>query len=107
MATNLLSVAGLVGSPITVGTRAGRIADLVVRHGSDDTYPEITGLVVRVGRRLLFAATSDVDRAWSAARRRSCVPLDLIFRRSTSGPATSGWRPTCSTARSSTSTACT
>jgi hypothetical protein len=58
--TSLLSVAGLVGSPIVVGTRAGRIADLVVRHQADDTYPEITGFVVRVGRRLLFAGTPDV-----------------------------------------------
>jgi hypothetical protein len=39
MATNLLSVAGLVGSPIVVGTRAGRIVDLVVRHQAVDTYP--------------------------------------------------------------------
>jgi magnesium transporter len=60
MATNLLSVAGLVGSPIVVGTRAGRIVDLVVRHQAVDTYPEITGFVVRVGRRLLFAGTRDV-----------------------------------------------
>ncbi len=60
MATNLLSVAGLVGSPITVGTRAGRVADLVVRHGSEDTYPEITGFVVRVGRQFTFVATTDI-----------------------------------------------
>lgn len=68
MATNLLSVAGLVGSPITVGTRAGRVVDLVVRHGSDDIYPEITGFVVRLSRRLCFAATSDVIGLVGGAR---------------------------------------
>jgi magnesium transporter len=60
MATNLLSVAGLVGSHITVGNQSGRITDLVVRHGDEDTYPEIKGFVVRVGRRTLFAATGDI-----------------------------------------------
>jgi hypothetical protein len=60
MATNLLSVAGLVGSHITVGSQAGRITDLVVRRGDEDTYPEIKGFVIRVGRRTLFAASGDV-----------------------------------------------
>jgi len=68
MATNLLSVAGLTGSHILMGTRAGRIADLVVRHGSEDTYPEIKGLVVRLGRRLVFVPARDVE-ARVVARR--------------------------------------
>jgi hypothetical protein len=77
MATNLLSVAGLVGSPITVGHRAARITDLVVRHASEDTYPEITGLVVRMGRRMLFAATADVLGLVGGARQILRTPEDL------------------------------
>jgi hypothetical protein len=60
MATNLLSVTGLVGSHITVATQHGRVTDLVTHHSRDYTYPEIKGFVVRVGRRSLFAATGDV-----------------------------------------------
>jgi hypothetical protein len=60
MATNLLSVTGLVGSHIVVGRHTGRVIDLVVRHGDEDTYPEIKGLVVRLGRRVHFIATADV-----------------------------------------------
>jgi len=82
MATNLLSVAGLVGSPIIVGARSGRIADLIVRHASEDTYPEITGFLVRVGRRFGFAATGDIEgltgarSAHSVLRTRECEDFD-------------------------------
>jgi hypothetical protein len=82
MAAPLLSVAGLVGSPVTVGATAGRVTDLVVRHAREDTYPEITGLVVRVGRRVLFAGTTDVQGLTGTGRQALRTPADLpIFDR--------------------------
>jgi magnesium transporter len=60
MATNLLSVAGLVGSPIITAGRTGRITDIVVRHDTSDTYPRMTGLVVRTGRSLTFVRAADI-----------------------------------------------
>jgi hypothetical protein len=78
MATNLLSVAGLVGSHIVVGNgRAGRITDLVTNSSRNYTYPEIKGFVVRVGRRSLFAATSDVIGLTDGGRPVLRTHIDL------------------------------
>ena len=80
MATNIISVAGLVGSHLTVtsdhhtSTRAGRIVDLVMRHGSADRYPEITGFVVRFGRPTRFVPTDVV------------IGLDTLGRKNTGRP---------------------
>jgi len=51
----LTSVAGLVGRPvrITGGSEVGRLVDLVARWDGEP-YPPVTGLVVKVGRRLAF-----------------------------------------------------
>jgi CBS domain-containing protein len=51
----LTSVAGLVGRPvrITGGSEVGRLVDLVARWDGEP-YPPVTGLVVKVGRRLVF-----------------------------------------------------
>jgi CBS domain-containing protein len=61
----LVSVAGLAGRPVRLadGREAGRIEDVVVRWGAD-TYPAVTGLVVRIGRRRAFVpadAVADLD----------------------------------------------
>ncbi len=63
----LISVAGLVGRPvrITGGSEVGRLVDLVARWDGEP-YPPVTGLVVRVGRRLAFLPASqlaDLDRS--------------------------------------------
>lgn len=51
----LISVAGLIGRPvrITGGAEVGRLVDLVARWDGE-SYPPVTGLVLRVGRRLAF-----------------------------------------------------
>ena len=83
MATNLLSVAGLVGSHLTVGTKTGRITDLVTYNSRNYTYPEIKGFVVRVGRRSFFAPTSDVIGLTSDGRPvlRTTEDLEEFARR--------------------------
>ena len=51
-ATELVSVAGLLGRPVRNQAEAevGRVVDVVVRW-QGESYPPVTGLVVRVGRR--------------------------------------------------------
>jgi hypothetical protein len=61
MATQLLSLAGLVGSPLTLGSRTGRITDVVARPSTNDTYPEVVALIVRIGRQLHALAPAEVD----------------------------------------------
>jgi hypothetical protein len=67
VADSLISVAGLLGRPvrITGGAEVGRLSDLVARWDGQ-AYPPVTGLVVRVGRRLAFVPgdqLADVDRS--------------------------------------------
>ena len=47
---SLVSVAGLIGRPVMDqnGRTIGKLVDLVVRHGQD-SYPPVSGLIVKVG----------------------------------------------------------
>jgi CBS domain-containing protein/sporulation protein YlmC with PRC-barrel domain len=66
----IVSLVGLVGRPVLnqAGDEVGRVVDLVAKvHGSGETYPLITGIVIRVGRRRTWLDSSAVDRM----RRRS------------------------------------
>lgn len=84
MATNLLSVAGLVGSPVTIAGRAARVVDIVMRQPCAEAYPQINGLVVRVGRRLSFLAGASVEGLFDGGPLRATdAPLDDFVRRST------------------------
>ena len=58
----LVSAAGLVGRPVrdSGGRDVGRLTDLVVRWDRG-VYPQLTGLVVRVGFRRAFVHVEDVD----------------------------------------------
>jgi sporulation protein YlmC with PRC-barrel domain len=50
---SLVSVAGLIGRPVRHkdGREIGRLVDVVVRHG-EETYPPVSGLIVKVGQHL-------------------------------------------------------
>ncbi|MDA8343472.1 MAG: CBS domain-containing protein [Actinomycetota bacterium] len=58
----IVSLAGLVGRPVynQAGAEIGRLADVVCRWSDGQTYPPVTGLVVRIGRRLAFVDASVV-----------------------------------------------
>jgi len=62
VAESLLSVAGLTGAPVVhrSGAEVGSLVDLVVRW-EGEPYPPLTGLVVRVGRRLAWVPADKVD----------------------------------------------
>jgi CBS domain-containing protein len=62
VAGSLVSVAGLTGAPVVnqSGAEVGRLVDLVVRW-EGEAYPALTGLVVRVGRRLAWVAADRIE----------------------------------------------
>ena len=59
----IVSLAGVVGRPVRnqTGAEIGRLVDVVCRWTGDETYPPVTGLVVRVGRRLAFVDASAIE----------------------------------------------
>ena len=61
VAESLLSVSGLTGAPVihSSGFEVGRLVDLVVRW-EGEPYPPLTGLVVRVGRRLSWVSADKI-----------------------------------------------
>ena len=59
---SLLSVAGLVGRPVRnqAGDEIGHLGDVVAKWISEDDYPPVTGLVVKVGRREAYIPIDQV-----------------------------------------------
>jgi hypothetical protein len=59
----IVSLAGVIGRPVNNqgGEEIGRLVDVVCRWSDGQTYPPVTGLVVRVGRRLAFVDASAID----------------------------------------------
>jgi CBS domain-containing protein len=67
---DIVSLAGLITRPVLnqAGDEVGRVVDLVAQvHGSGETYPLVTGIVIRVARRQAYLDSSAIDRM----RRRS------------------------------------
>lgn len=62
VADSLVSVAGLTGAPVVhrSGIEVGRLVDVVVRW-EGESYPPLTGIVVRVGRRLAWVKADKID----------------------------------------------
>jgi len=62
VADTLVSVAGVIGRPVCnpSGDDIGTIKDVVARWDGGE-YPPVTGLVVRIGRRLAFVPGTQID----------------------------------------------
>ncbi|MDQ1357809.1 MAG: hypothetical protein QOJ52_925 [Acidimicrobiaceae bacterium] len=76
---NLISLAGVTHGPVLnqAGEEVGTLVDVVARWDGEESYPPVTGLVVRVGRRVAFVAMDDVaDVTHDRVRLRS-ARLDL------------------------------
>ncbi len=75
----LVSLAGIVGRPVRnqSGAEIGRLVDVVCRWSGDETYPSVTGLVVRVGRRLAFVDASSVESMRTTGVVLRSARLDL------------------------------
>ena len=80
----VVSLAGSIGAPLLnqSGDEIGTIADFVAKWDGLESYPPVTGMVVRVGRRRTWVPGNKVaDLTESGARLRS-AKLDLRdFRR--------------------------
>jgi CBS domain-containing protein len=74
----LVSVAGLSGATVTTATGAevGRVVDVVAEWGSQ-SYPTVTGLVVRVGPRRAFVHAGQVAEIANGAVRLESARVDL------------------------------
>lgn len=74
----LVSVAGLVGRVVHIrdGSDVGRLGDVVARWDGQ-TYPPLTGLLVRVGRREAFVSMGDVESLDGRGVLLTSARLDL------------------------------
>ncbi len=82
---SIVSLAGLLGRPVRnqTGQEIGRLSDVVARWADGQVYPPVSGLVIRVGRRLAFVGASAVDRMGHAEviLRSSRLDLRDVVRR--------------------------
>ena len=83
---SIVSLAGLLGRPVRnqTGQEIGRLDDVVARWADGQMYPPVSGLVIRVGRRLAFVPASAIDRIGHAEVVLRSARLDLrdVIRRS-------------------------
>src|ERR1700734_3773766 len=82
---SIVSLAGLLGRPVRnqTGQEIGRLDDVVARWADGQTYPPVSGLVIRVGRRLAFVPASAIDRIGHSEviLRSSRLDLRDVIRR--------------------------
>src|ERR1700691_1563634 len=76
---SIVSLAGILGRPVTnqTGQEIGRLEDIVTRWSDGQTYPPVSGLIIRVGRRLAFVPASAIDRIAHAEVLLRSAKLDL------------------------------
>lgn len=76
----LVSLAGIISGPVLnpAGGEVGRLSDVVARWDGEESYPAVTGLVVRVGRRRVFASMEQVARVSSARIELASARVDLL-----------------------------
>jgi CBS domain-containing protein/sporulation protein YlmC with PRC-barrel domain len=82
---SIVSLAGLLGRPVRnqSGQEIGRLDDVVARWADGQVYPPVSGLIIRVGRRLAFVPASAIDRIGHAevVLRSSRLDLRDVMRR--------------------------
>ncbi len=76
---SIISFAGLSGKPVSNqnGSEIGRLVDVVVRWSQDSDYPPVTGILVKVGRRVAFVDTDRVETFSRDSVVLSSATLDL------------------------------
>ena len=75
---SLVSVAGLIGRPVrdNEGRDLGKLVDIVVRHG-EETYPAVSGLIVKVGQRKSFIEGARISKLTKSEIRLSSTKINL------------------------------
>jgi CBS domain-containing protein/sporulation protein YlmC with PRC-barrel domain len=76
---SIVSLAGIIGRPVTnqAGEEIGRLDDVVARWADGQMYPPVTGLIIRVGRRLAYVPASAIDHIAHAEVLLRSSRLDL------------------------------
>jgi CBS domain-containing protein len=61
---SIVSLVGVIGRPVRnqAGQEIGRLADVLARWSDGQTYPPVSGLVVKVGRRMAFVDAGAIAR---------------------------------------------
>ncbi|MGH7240086.1 MAG: magnesium transporter MgtE N-terminal domain-containing protein, partial [Candidatus Saccharimonadales bacterium] len=79
LAGALVSVAGLVGKQVKNqdGQDLGKVVDLVCRWDNAETYPPLTGLIMRVGRQQVWVPAASVGHISSDEVRLGNAKMDL------------------------------
>jgi CBS domain-containing protein/sporulation protein YlmC with PRC-barrel domain len=77
--SELVSLAGLIGKPVLnqAGQQIGHVADVVARWDSNQPYPPVTGLIVRVARRRAWLPADAVEEVRRDRVRLRTARLDL------------------------------
>ncbi len=75
----LLSVAGLSGVPVSHrdGQEVGRLVDLVCRWDSKQRYPALSGVLTKVGRRIVWIPADEIMHVDAKGVRLKTTKLDL------------------------------
>jgi hypothetical protein len=75
---SLVSLAGLIGKPVKYqgGKEIGRLVDVVVRHG-EDSYPPVSGLIVKVGQSKSFIDGARISKLTQNEIELSSAKVDL------------------------------
>jgi CBS domain-containing protein len=76
--SSLVSVSGLIGAPVSDlgGADVGRLVDVVVRWDRG-VYPQVSGLVIRIGLRRSFVHVGDVANIGRRAVELGSTKVDL------------------------------
>lgn len=76
---SLVSLAGLIGGPVTnqAGEEVGRVADVVARLYGAESYPPVTGLILRIGRRRTFLPADAIGKVRAGHVRLRAARVDL------------------------------
>ncbi len=76
---DIVSLAGLVGRPVLnqAGDEVGHVSDLLAKVHGGETYPVVTGIVIRVGRRRSFLDASAIDKLHRRSVTLRTARLDL------------------------------
>lgn len=75
----IISLAGLVGAPVRnqAGQEVGHLIDVVARVHTNEAYPPITGVVMRVGRRRSFVDAGAIAHVGHRAVTLRTARMDL------------------------------
>ena len=76
---SLLSVAGLIGSPVIHqgGQEVGTLVDLVCHWDRDQRYPPLSGILVKVGRRVAWMPADEIASVSARSIHLKTARLDL------------------------------